>query len=210
MARGRGRSGQGQTLKLLILGDSAAAGVGVLNQQEALSGQLVERLSSSFNVHWTLHAKTGDTSVHLLEKLEHLPREPIDVAVISIGVNDVTSMTRRAQWRLNICAMVNRLSNDFACQKIYFTTVPPMHEFPALPNPLRWWLGLRVRMLNDAMAAEIQNEPNVDIVKVAYNGDENEIASDGFHPGWRGYSLWAESLGALIKRDMNKTDGAAG
>ena len=40
-----GQVGQGKGLSLLIVGDSAAAGVGVEHQQQALSGRLVAALS---------------------------------------------------------------------------------------------------------------------------------------------------------------------
>ena len=39
-----GRAGQGKSLSLLILGDSAAAGVGVENQKDALSGAIIQEL----------------------------------------------------------------------------------------------------------------------------------------------------------------------
>lgn len=57
------------TLKLMIVGDSAAAGVGSQTQQEALVGKLIPILTqqlsaySSFNMlDWSLQATTGHTS----------------------------------------------------------------------------------------------------------------------------------------------------
>ncbi len=46
----QGRSGAGPALRLLILGDSAAAGVGASTQGEALSGQLVQTLARRFDL----------------------------------------------------------------------------------------------------------------------------------------------------------------
>ena len=45
-----GQAGSGQPLRLLIVGDSAAAGVGVSTQQDALSGQLIALLSQSLSL----------------------------------------------------------------------------------------------------------------------------------------------------------------
>jgi hypothetical protein len=42
-----GLIGQGQPLSLLILGDSAAAGVGVETQQDALSGAIISELKKN-------------------------------------------------------------------------------------------------------------------------------------------------------------------
>src|SRR5512139_1667681 len=51
-------------LRLLIAGDSSAAGVGVATQQQALAGQLVPRLAArrSAPIHWALLARSGLTT----------------------------------------------------------------------------------------------------------------------------------------------------
>lgn len=85
-----GTQGSGPVLRLLILGDSAAAGVGVATQNQALSGQLVSELEDDFLVVWKLVAKTGHKAEDVLAQLEMLTPEPYDVVVTSIGVNDVT------------------------------------------------------------------------------------------------------------------------
>ena len=64
-----GITGAGLPLSLLILGDSAAAGVGVSKQSLALSGQLVSALGSDFHVSWKLIAQTGHTAKEVLTKL---------------------------------------------------------------------------------------------------------------------------------------------
>jgi lysophospholipase L1-like esterase len=87
----QGEVGSGDILRLLIVGDSAAAGVGALTQAEALSGRLVEHLADDYRVSWKLWARTGLDSQGLLELLEQHAPEPFDVALLSIGVNDVTS-----------------------------------------------------------------------------------------------------------------------
>jgi len=58
-----GSSGQGEVLRLLITGDSAAAGVGAENQTQALSGNLVKALSDGYQVDWKLLAKSGHTTL---------------------------------------------------------------------------------------------------------------------------------------------------
>lgn len=55
----KGVIGQGKALSILILGDSAAAGVGVEDQREALLGCLLDELASNFEVTYQLEAKQG-------------------------------------------------------------------------------------------------------------------------------------------------------
>ena len=47
-----GKTGQGKPLSLLILGDSAAAGVGVETQQDASSGATITVLQDEFMLQW--------------------------------------------------------------------------------------------------------------------------------------------------------------
>ena len=93
-----GRAGEGPPLRLLILGDSAAAGVGAPAQAEALAGQLASRLAPRFDLRWTLVARTGDTTRDALQTLATMPGERFDVVVTSLGVNDVTSGRSPTRW----------------------------------------------------------------------------------------------------------------
>ena len=54
--------GIGKPLRLLIVGDSSAAGVGVPHQNQALVGCLLAALQGKFLVHWKLLARTGWTT----------------------------------------------------------------------------------------------------------------------------------------------------
>src|SRR5882757_272104 len=71
----QGIEGSGPLLRLLILGDSSAAGVGVATQAEALSGRLVAALATTFRVSWKLVATSGLTSAEVLKLLEAEPEQ---------------------------------------------------------------------------------------------------------------------------------------
>ena len=67
-------------LNLMVVGDSAAAGVGSQTQQEALVGHLIPILTeqaaiqSAFDtLNWSLQATTGYTSFDILRRLYVLP-----------------------------------------------------------------------------------------------------------------------------------------
>lgn len=73
-----GVSGIGPRLRLLILGDSAAAGVGVTSQDDALAGKLVARLSGDFAVSWRLLAQSGLDTREVVQLLERSAAERFD------------------------------------------------------------------------------------------------------------------------------------
>lgn len=136
-----GTTGHGPPLRLLVLGDSAAAGVGVARQSEALTGCLLAELAPHHTLHWRLLAHTGDDLAQTVQRLPALAGERFDVAVLSIGVNDVTGRTPPARWARAYADLLAQLRRAHGVRLSVLTPVPPMHLFPALPQPLRWTLG---------------------------------------------------------------------
>lgn len=131
-----GITGQGQTLSLLILGDSAAAGVGVAHQNDALLGAVVSTLQHQYQVHWRLQAQSGDTTSQLIQKIKKMVNQKYDVVVTSVGVNDVTRLMSARTWIKQQQQFYQLIQAKFQPELIIATGVPPMHLFPALPNPL--------------------------------------------------------------------------
>ncbi len=195
----QGESGAGPALRLLIVGDSAAAGVGAAYQDEALSGQLVTRLDRRHRVAWKLEATTGDTTAVALERLRALQAAPYDVAVTSLGVNDVTRMVGLREWLRQQDELRRLLREKFAVRRIVVSGLPPMHAFPALPNPLRWHLGARATQFNRELAASVADDDSAVFLDVRFTEDIGLMAADGFHPGPGAYREWASRVAGLIQ-----------
>ena len=186
-----GITGQGPKLRLLIFGDSSAAGVGVAQQDQALSGHLSRRLGKDFTVDWTLRAKSGATSSSAREML-HALDGPYDVAMIALGVNDAKNGVREASWTRNMGAILDRLATTHRCKMIGVSGLPPIDRFPLLPNPLRGTLAARARQF-DARLQEIAHAtPQAIFLRTHLDGLEDHMAEDGFHPGSAIYRQWAE------------------
>jgi lysophospholipase L1-like esterase len=197
-----GQCGQGPRLRLLIAGDSAAAGVGASSQAQGLSGQLVQRLGDHFSVQWQLAAVTGHDSPALHGLLSDLPEQPFDVVVVSIGVNDVTALRSPRQWVDWQATLANLIHQRFGARLIVHSALPPMHAFTALPQPLRWYFGRWAKEMNRQLAIDLQGHPRRALHRAHMDEPSQGLASDGFHPGPRGYSVWAESLSAHILAEM--------
>lgn len=201
-----GRMGRGPTLRLLLAGDSAAAGVGAATQDVALAGRLVERLAGELSVQWRLSARTGLTTEQIAARLAGEADARFDVAVLSVGVNDVTGRIDPAQWLVALKQLVRVLREQCGVRQIVFAPLPPMHHFPALPQPLRWFLGTRAKAFNRQLAAFVARQPDCSLVALDFGFDRSWMASDGFHPGPRAYALWAEVAAGEILRWANETD----
>jgi lysophospholipase L1-like esterase len=194
----QGSAGDGPPLRVLILGDSAAAGVGVSRQEDALLGQVVSRLAKHHRVEFDLQAKTGFTTADILQRLEDMAPADYDVALTSLGVNDVLALTGRGTWRARQKRLREVLRNKFGVRLLVISGLPPMHSFPALPQPLRWHLGGRATQFNDDLAAVVASEPGVRLINLRFEADAGMMASDGFHPGIPIYSEWGERAARLI------------
>ena len=194
-----GSLGQGLPLRVLLLGDSAAAGVGVGRQEEALAGQLAAQLSSEYQVAWQLLAESGLKCQQLLSKLDDLTVQPYDCVVLSIGVNDVTAGTKDQQWLAQLKQLQERLRRDFNVQHIFISAIPPMQYFTALPAPLSGYLGRRAQRLNRLTAQLAERGDGLYFMSIELGVDPQMLAADGFHPSGQAYRLWAEQIAARIK-----------
>ena len=198
----------GRPLRLLILGDSSAAGVGAATQDEALAGCLVAGLAATLHrpVRWRLVARSGASTAEALALLEAGPADPFDVAVVALGVNDVTAMRSASRWLADVERTCEVLHRRHGVRRVLWSGLPPMHRFPALPQPLRGVIGLHARGLDGALARWCARRPprvrpSARHVPLPAMTEASLIAHDGFHPGPRAYALWArELLPHLLRR----------
>ena len=201
-----GDAGSGPLLRLLVVGDSAAAGVGARTQEEALSGQLAVSLAPTFRLRWKLLAFTGATTADMLDRLQGLPAEPFDVVVTSLGVNDVTGRVSLAEWHRAQQELIAVLQSRFGVRHLLLSGLPPMHRFPALPQPLRWYVGSRARDFNRVLASVAASRPGCEFLALGHEMmDASAMAADGFHPGPPIYAFWAREAARRIVQRMEQT-----
>ncbi len=197
-----GISGQGKKLSLLIAGDSAAAGVGVETQQDALMGALIAELKNEYEIHWKLHAKTGHTSAQVIQAVKELDNQPYDAVITSVGVNDVTKLTSAKSWMAKQQKLYSLIQKKFQPGIIVAAGVPPMHMFPALPNPLSWLFGQYAQQMNQQLQQLVQSQANMQWVEYdleKYKALNLSMAADGFHPSKEIYRLWAKEVADKIR-----------
>ena len=199
-----GQSGVGgKQLSILILGDSAAAGVGVEHQDEALLGGILKELYNQFSVFYRLHAKTGHTTSQVIRSLKELELQHYDVVVTSVGVNDVTKLMPAEVWIKKQHKLYAEINQKFSPRLIVAAGVPPMQEFPALPNPLAWLFGQYAKKMNQQLEQLVKSEKNMRWIPYdleQYRTLNLEMAKDGFHPSQEVYQLWAKQVADQIRQ----------
>jgi len=204
-----GTRGDGPPLRLLVTGDSAAAGFGAETQDEALLGRIVDRLAETNTVTWALAARFGSTTPKTLGYLRKRKAEPFDVAVISLGLNDVVAGTSLRDWLATYRDLADVLRDRYDVAHIVVSGLPPVSEFPAAPQPLRWVLGRQARKYDEALESWAEGEPDVSYVGLGASIDDlrgagvvsvSEVMSDdGFHPGPKVYDEWGRRAVEAIR-----------
>lgn len=192
-----GRQGRGPRLRLLITGDSSAAGVGAGTQEQALSGQLVKRLSRQFGVEWRLVASTGHTTGDTIEALRGI-EDQFDAAVTALGVNDVTRAVTCNRFKRQQSELMRLLTAGLGVRTVIATGVPEMDRFPALPQPLAWVLGRQSARLDEGLREVISSFPQARHLALHLPDDPALAAVDGYHPSPKAYRLWAEQAARMI------------
>ncbi|WP_282170474.1 SGNH/GDSL hydrolase family protein [Ruegeria atlantica] len=193
----QGREGRGPRLRLLIAGDSSAAGVGAGRQQQALSGFLVARLARHYSVEWRLEATTGHTTQDTLERLNRLEGN-YDAAVTALGVNDVTRGVSRQKFTALQTQLLDHLTSKLGVRRVVVTAVPQMNRFPALPQPLAWALGRQAARLDRGLQKAAATFPQARHLSLEFPDDPALAAPDGYHPSPKAYRLWAEAAADLL------------
>ncbi len=196
--RRSGTEGHGSLLRLLVAGDSCAAGVGAPTQDQALCGHLVSRLSRHHTVQWCVLAVNGLDSPGLISLLQEIPCVRFDVVVLSIGGNDATGLCAPLQWARWQARLAEVIDQRFAPALLVFSAVPPMHACLALPQPLRWFLGRWARQMNQSLAGQLIEQVGRTMHWHPETTTTVGMASDGIHPSAAGYAAWADGLSQRI------------
>jgi lysophospholipase L1-like esterase len=193
-----GTAGRGSLVRLLVAGDSGAAGVGAPTQEQALCGQLVRRLSLHHTVEWCVLAVNGLDSPGLLRLLQEAPSARFDVVVLSMGANDATGLCAPlhwARWQLRLAELIDR---RFAPGLLVHSAVPPMHACQALPQPLRWFMGHWARQMNQSLSTVLARQAGRTMHWHPESTTTVGMAEDGIHPSSAGYAAWADGLSRHI------------
>jgi lysophospholipase L1-like esterase len=186
-------------LRLLVAGDSSAAGVGVAEQEQGVVGHLVRALHRATGrpIAWTLRARTGLTTRAVHALLAAAPPLAAEVAVVITGVNDVIEQISARRALGDRAALAEWLLRS-GVRHVVFAPLPPIHRFPLLPEPLRRVMGSDARRHDAALARWAATRGDVSHAAFAVELDAAGMASDGFHPGEPVYRACGEALAAHV------------
>ncbi|WP_432979958.1 SGNH/GDSL hydrolase family protein [Dactylosporangium sp. CA-233914] len=188
-------------MRLVLLGDATALGVGVDRVADTVGGQLAALLSEGSagrRVELSSVAVAGSRSPDLAAQVARALVGPApDVALILVGTNDVIHLSGAADAAEHLATACVRLRD--AGIAVVVGTCPDFGSLRAFAPPLRQLLGLRSRRVArlQSAAAGAAGAVVVDLAArtgAVFRADEGTLCHDGFHPSADGYRVWAHAL----------------
>lgn len=192
----------GPLLRVVVLGDSLAAGVGAADAPHTVGGRLARRLADEG---YRVQARSvavpnslvSDVKIQASRALITSESDPYDLALIVVGAMDVCGWSNleeveRATYR-TVAALANR------GVRVVLATTNDLGTAPCVRQPLRSLWGLRARRVAAAQkaAAEQGGASVVDLVErtgTSFAGDGGLYSEDGFHPSADGYRIIADAI----------------
>lgn len=199
--------GRAPALRLAILGDSSAAGVGARRQDEALAGQLTAFTAQHLGrqVSWRLVARSGATARSVQRDLVPSLTDPEtawkpELVVVVVGGNDLTHFRPIPAWRRDMRALIGAIRQEAGSVPIVLAGLPPFLRLPSLPQPMRTVSGLRARAMDDVLRGLARQTGAVWHVPSATLRTEGDdfFTEDGYHLAARGYRAWAEVIALCV------------
>lgn len=192
-----GRSGEEEALaRLLIIGESTAAGVGARTHETGLAGQFAKALGAKIErtVHWHVVSKSGITvSETIRELVPKIPDEKFDYILVALCGNEVLKLRSPLSFRRNMRKLLGILREKNPDAMVFITNAPAIRLSPVLPQPIKFLLG-HLSALHNSNAIEFTAEMN----NVFYFHQPTEVPdgffSDGIHPSEKGYAVWSKRM----------------
>ncbi|KAA6346348.1 hypothetical protein EZS27_006132 [termite gut metagenome] len=201
-----------ESLRLLTIGESTIAGVGVDTHEEGFSGTLAKEISQKLDVdvYWKVYAKSGYTAKQVNEQIiDNIEDKSADLIVIGLGGNDAFQLNRPKKWKKAIRLIIKNLKLKFTNTPIVFINMPPIKDFPVFTLLARMILGNYVNILGEELNNVVKTYDKVYYIsnimkakdmaaRISNSVKPSDMFSDGVHPSKMAYQIWARDVAEYI------------
>ena len=186
---------------LVMLGDSAAAGHGLTDPEQAVPRRVARALVAADGRATAVRsvAVDGATTAEVLANQIEAARGA-EVVLLGVGANDALDPRRTRQELVDASHRLLTAIRDLAAADAHLIvhTCPDLSAAPGLPTALRPAVGWRCRATAEAQAAvaALQGVPVLDLPRSRLPPEV--FGSDGFHPGVTGHAWLAARVVDLL------------
>lgn len=180
--------------RLLVAGDGATAGVGVLSHDLGLSGYLARRLSLTTGraADVDIIVRPDHTAQSTLEAIARTELSRFDAIILSVGANEALGLVSPKIWNLQFVALLDRIEQDASpTTKTIVLSIPFIRSNASFPTTLAAIVDRHALWLNRLMHDACEGRPGMTFV--VFN-PQDALQFDGAHT----YQRWAEILAPQI------------
>lgn len=199
-------------LRLALLGDSLAAGVGAGGTRDTLGALLEADLAAAgIQVEHRVFAVSGARSTALAGQVAAAGTWP-QLAVVVVGANDLTHAVPVGQAVADLAAALASLRGAGA--EVVLVPAPDLSVVAHVPPELREFArtasaGLRTAQTRAAVAAGVR-VADTSAASAVFARDPSMFAPDRFHPSPAGYRRIAADVAPLVRAAARAVLGAGG
>ncbi|MBZ0163783.1 MAG: SGNH/GDSL hydrolase family protein [Notoacmeibacter sp.] len=193
-------AGEGDPFRLLVIGDSSVAGVGVDHTSQGLAWRLAEALATATGrpVRWRAAGSNSATSAQVRDHVvPHVAERDWTHVVLSIGTNDMKNFHSLSRFKREFGTLIYALRARFPAARIIWSPMLPMTAVPAMPRALGRILDIRADAIN-ARAVRLLTERGAEAASPMPEVAPQGFSRDGFHASASGYAYWAEHMAGHI------------
>ena len=191
--------GSAEPIRLVLLGDSSAVGLGVERASETPGALMARGLAHAAHQRVTLLTvgRSGAVSSDLPSQLDRALVAKPEVAIIMVGANDVTHRVRPSEAVRHLVETVRRLV-QLDCA-VVVATCPDLGTIEPIAQPLRTVARRWSRMLAAAQTIAVVEAGGRtvslgDILGPEFAADRRMFSADRFHPSATGYARAAAAM----------------
>jgi lysophospholipase L1-like esterase len=208
-----GAAAEGPRLRLIVLGDSTTAGVGVGRAEDALPYRLAQRIADRERrpVHVVSYGWAGARVADLpatqlprsLEPLRENEAAPFlpgaDIVALVVGSNDATHRTKPKRYRADLRRSLEIVRQSAPQARVVLAGIPAFRGALRAIEPLISLADMYARLLRPISRAEAARAgvAYADLarhVPPRIDRSTEFLSSDQFHPSAVGYGIWADVI----------------
>ncbi len=213
-----------ESIRVLLMGESSIAGVGVRTHVEGIAGSLAKTMAAKYNysVDWEVIAQSGITAAKAAQNLvPKIPLREFDLIVVGMGANNTFNFHSPYRWKSEVTHLIDRLIQAQPNCPIVFLNMPPVHQLPALPKVFQFLMGTLNSSFHTILKDLTKKYEQVHFSdeKISFqkwlrhappNSKIKDFFSDGVHPSRLTYKIWGQEMfkylqsKGLIKKRENQ------